>query len=271
MKKKGRICGTIGCILSLALAGGTVVYATMFHGGTVGKQAGLIGSSTGNVVQNWLNTSGYNNTKTLVNDVMNVYAGKEGETYKSYSLSFSYTATGEGQRVTTDGVVYADANYTYTKYTQKVIEDRKVTVSAGEYVLDKKSGAGYMRTNSSPLTETAADQLLLDAAEWQAASSDAATATMSVIAGIPMFFEMVNMDTASENANPVYFGNPGENFFNIVVEGKSVGRCRFTTGFCPTISCSYFSDGMDGTMQVTYSNLNNTKVDVPASATEVAK
>lgn len=37
MKKKGRICGTIGLILSLALAGGTVVYGTMFDKNAVGK------------------------------------------------------------------------------------------------------------------------------------------------------------------------------------------------------------------------------------------
>ena len=44
MKKKGRICGTIGLILSLALAGGTVVYGTMFAENAVGKAEKPIGS-----------------------------------------------------------------------------------------------------------------------------------------------------------------------------------------------------------------------------------
>ena len=70
MKKKGRICGTIGLILSLALAGGTVVYGTMFHGNTVGKAEKLVGSSTGTVFDGWFKHTGFDETKALVDQTV---------------------------------------------------------------------------------------------------------------------------------------------------------------------------------------------------------
>lgn len=166
MKKKGRICGTIGLILSLAIAGGTVVYGTMFHGNTVGKAEKLIGASTGSVFDGWINGTGFDATKTLVDETAAVAAGKAASdaTYKSYSLSFSYTQTAsvtadETETVVqtyTDGVVYTDASYTYIKYTTRMTDDRAVSVGSVEYALVKESGAVYVRTNPTPYTETTA-------------------------------------------------------------------------------------------------------------------
>ena len=62
MKKKGRICGTIGLILSLALAGGTVVYGTMFDKNAVGKAEKPFGAATTGSV---FNRKGFDETKKL--------------------------------------------------------------------------------------------------------------------------------------------------------------------------------------------------------------
>ena len=145
MKKKGRICGTIGLILSLALAGGTVVYGTMFAENAVGKAEKPIGSATGNVFDGWINKSGFDETKTLVTESGGIFDGskKDGK-YKSYSLSFTQTSTitttGEGAQTVnslTKGVIYTDSDYTYLKLTDRYFEGRTTTISAEEYEIGR--------------------------------------------------------------------------------------------------------------------------------------
>lgn len=280
MKKKGRICGTIGLILSLAIAGGTVVYGTMFHGNTVGKAEKLIGSSTGSVFGGWINGTGFDATKTLVDETAAVAAGTAASdaTYKSYSLSFSYARTAsvtadETETVVqtyTDGVIYTDASYTYVKYTTRMTDDRAVSVGSVEYALVKESGAVYVRTNPTPYTETAGDQALLDGSKWEVASVSSDMLFPSFISIVPSVFGSVSEE------NKVYITPTGEYYFAdaSAVEGAE-GECRFTVGLCPTVRYTMSADmsdaGMAGvlTISMQYSNLNNTQVDIPDSLAEI--
>lgn len=285
MKKKGRICGTIGLILSLALAGGTVVYGTMFAGNAVGKAEKPIGSATGNVFDGWINKSGFDETKTLVTESGGIFDGskKDGK-YKSYSLSFTQTSTitttGEGAQTVnnlTEGVIYTDADYTYLKLTGRYFEGRTTTISAGEYVLSKSDGVWYARTNVSAATENVNDTPLLDKAKWEQmteTSADQYILASSIFSYMTEVFGSVNSD------NPVYLGLTGEYHFKdtSVTADYLKGDCRFTVGLCPTIRHTLSLSETDETKSygtittaLQYSNLNNTKVDLPDSVKEAMK
>ena len=285
MKKKGRICGTIGLILSLALASGTVVYGTMFAGNAVGKAEKPIGSATGNVFDGWINKSGFDETKTLVTESGGIFDGskKDGK-YKSYSLSFTQTSTitttGEGARTVnnlTEGVIYTDADYTYLKLTGRYFEGRTTTISAGEYVLSKSDGVWYARTNVSAATENVNDTPLLDKAKWEQmteTSADQYILASSIFSYMTEVFGSVNSD------NPVYLGLTGEYHFKdtSVTADYLKGDCRFTVGLCPTIRHTLSLSETDETKSygtittaLQYSNLNNTKVDLPDSVKEAMK
>ncbi len=285
MKKKGRICGTIGLILSLALAGGTVVYGTMFAGNAVGKAEKPIGSATGNVFDGWINKSGFDETKTLVTESGGIVDGskKDGK-YKSYSLSFTQTSTitttGEGAQTVnnlTEGVIYTDADYTYLKLTGRYFEGRTTTISAGEYVLSKSDGVWYARTNVSAATENVNDTPLLDKAKWEQmteTSADQYILASSIFSYMTEVFGSVNSD------NPVYLGLTGEYHFKdtSVTADYLKGDCRFTVGLCPTIRHTLSLSETDETKSygtittaLQYSNLNNTKVDLPDSVKEAMK
>ena len=127
MKKKGRICGTIGLILSLALAGGTVIYSTMFDKNAVGKAEKPFGAATTGSV---FNRKGFDETKKLVDETEGVFEGTNKDAkYKSYTLSFnsSYSVTYKtetGQKVNdvnTEGVIYTDADYSYQNKQYDVV------------------------------------------------------------------------------------------------------------------------------------------------------
>ncbi len=285
MKKKGRICGTIGLILSLALAGGTVVYGTMFAGNAVGKAEKPIGSATGNVFDGWINKSGFDETKTLVTESGGIFDGskKDGK-YKSYSLSFTQTSTitttGEGAQTVnnlTEGVIYTDADYTYLKLSGRYFEGRTTTIEAGEYVLSKSDGVWYARTNTSAATENVNDTPLLDKAKWEQmteTSADQYILASSIFSYMTEVFGSVNSD------NPVYLGLTGEYHFKdtSVTADYLKGDCRFTVGLCPTIRHTLSLSETDETKSygtittaLQYSNLNNTKVDLPDSVKEAMK
>lgn len=278
MKKKGRICGTIGLILSLALAGGTVVYGTMFHGNTVGKAEKLVGSSTGTVFDGWFKHTGFDETKALVDQTVGLAKGNaatEGG-YSSYSLSFNYSSmlsvkVNDKETVmqgTAAGVVYTDAAYTYVKYTTRTIDDRATTVESSEYVLVKETGAVYTRTNPSPYTETPGDSMFSDVSTWKYSGE-----TFDV----PGFLDLTEVFASISTDNKVYITPTGEYKFNgpVLPEGAE-GVCKFTVGYCPTIRYTMTTTGTkeaggDSTTTVAlqYSNLNNTKIELPASLTEV--
>ena len=279
MKKKGRICGTIGLILSLALAGGTVVYGTMFHGNTVGKAEKLIGSSTGTVFDGWFKHTGFDETKALVDQTVGLAEGNaatEGG-YASYSLSFNYSSmisvkVNDKETLkqgTAAGVIYTDAAYTYVKYTTRTIDDRAATVESEEYVLVKETGAVYIRTNPSPYTEAPGDQMLYsDVATWKYSGT-----TFDV----PSFLDLTGVFASVSADNKVYITPTGEYKFNAasLPEGDE-GVCKFTVGFCPTIRYTLTTTGTKEaggdsttTLALQYSNLNNTKIELPDSLTEV--
>lgn len=285
MKKKGRICGAIGLLLSLALAGGTVVYGTMFYDNTVGKaEKPFGGASTGTVLDGWIHRTGFDETKALIDESGALVNGTAAENakYKSLSLSGSYSytmtqKTGETYKVTQSSAeyeIYTNENYTYVKSLTRILnEDSTITTEASEYALNKSAKAWYIRTNSSNLTETPDDFLLSDKAKWSKVSAAGS--------GLDSFFYVLTTAFSTVNeANPVYIDITGEYSFDCssLLGGKGSAECRFTVGTCPAVC--YFSelsekDSPDayGTTTATfkYFNLNNTKVDVPASLEEAMK
>ena len=75
----------------------------------------------------------------------------------------------------------------------------------------------------------------------------------------------------------MYITPTGEYEFNAasLPEGAE-GVCKFTVGFCPTIRYTMTTTGTKEaggdsttTLALQYSNLNNTKIELPASLTEV--
>ena len=284
MKKKGRICGAIGLILSLALAGGTVVYGTMFHGNAVGKaEKPFGGASTGNVFDGWLNQAGFDETKKLVDESDALVNGTAAENAKYKSFSLSVVAgttiaekTGETYKVTQvqgEYQIYTDKNYTYVKSLMRTTEGRTATVVAQEYALNKSANAWFIRTNPSKLTETPDDILLSDKAKWERIPLTGAA--------LDGFFAVLSKNfTAVNDSNHPYIDATGEYFFDISSQlaEKETGMCRFTVGTCPTIRYSTELSKKDspdryGTTSATfrYSHLNNTEVNIPASLEEAMK
>ena len=287
MKKKGRICGTIGFILSLALAGGTVVFGTMFYNNTVGKAEKPFGASTGNVIEGFTKGVGFEETKLLVDESMGVLDGSKTDgKYTSYSLSFSNvsswtTKADKTETVVNDrleGVVYTDANYTYVKYTANVVAERKTEIKAFEYVLDKKTSEIYYRTNNkdSAKTETPEDVLFADKAKWAKTTGTAEAFDVA----LEQLKSASKMFAKGKEQNKVKLNPMGEYFF----EGKFAGdedmttECRFTVGMCPTIRVTgTLNKAKDsagygvGSLVLNYSNLNNTKVELPESLKEAMK
>lgn len=274
MKKTGRVVlGTIGLILSLALAGGTVVYGTMFHKNAVAKSEGIIGTSTGNVFTDWTKMSGFNNTKALIDATEGLAENTaEGTAYTSYSLSFAYdsvTTLTEGAETvvnaSADGVVYTDANYTYVRYIQRVTSDRAVVTTGAEYILVKESGAVYERRVSP-----AFDAIATAPGDWSFAASEGWTASSQTEifpaavseVGLPALFATVG----NEDVFAVY---PGENKVEFAAAEGTEASCRYTLGYAPLISYSSYSSTLTETLILQYSNLNNTEVTVPASLAEV--
>ena len=224
MKKKGRICGAIGLILSLALAGGTVVYGTMFHGNAVGKaEKPFGGASTGNIVDNWINQEGFDKTKKLVDESAPLINGEEikDAAYSSFSASYSGSTTSavkdkNTNRVTSvtiqlEGKIYTDKNYTYLKEVERTMSGREAKVSVYEYVYRKEENMAFSRTNtaSTPQTEAVNDLLLLDKAEWARISS-AGTDAQNVV----LLFS--NLFTAVREGNECFMNIlTGEYYFDL--------------------------------------------------------
>ncbi len=281
MKKKGRICGTIGLILSLALAGGTVVYGALFDANSVGKAEKPFGETTGNVFDGWFNKTGFDETKKLVDESGGIFDGTgENTKYTSYSLSFRVTETvktDKAGKVTIvnayrEGVVYTDNNYTYLKLIERSEEGRTATVTAGEYVLAKKDSAWYKRTNTaySALSGNVRDIPLLDKAKWTKSSEAVGTEAV--------FYKLSEVFQSVSATNGVYIDMAGEYYFKntAMATGDAKSECRFTVGLCPTIRYTYDQPEKEGvavvsTVAYEYSNLNNTKVSLPGSLEEAMK
>lgn len=292
MKKKGRICGTIGLILSLALAGGTVIYSTMFDKNAVGKAEKPFGAATTGSV---FNRKGFDETKKLVDETEGLLLGTQKDgTYKSFSLNWTQhwtqlwtTKEQETYLIdhTSEFVYFTDANYTYIKGTSRDARQRTIQIDAFEYVLDKVNSVWYERTNyyvtaekvtddtrgkiSDLPFEKAADVPLLDKAKWKIIEDEN---TFKGIKNITTFEALRKSFTSLSDDNKLKIDPTGifsfkdtANFANYARKPES--EIKFTVGIVPTIYRSYYLADVKVNVANTfaYSNLNNTKVSLPDS------
>lgn len=276
MKKKGtgRVAGTIGWILSIVICLGTIAYATYTH------VSGFLGASTGNSIMarfsEDVRVDGEVNSKKLIQDVLASTAGTtEGLTYESYTLSYVFAATqnldGEDGRMseTAEGVQYVTAEYVYDKAVMTIVTDELYLRYKVECVYDKVNGVQYMRVDASN-NENVDDSLLLDGYEWEKLDqvTQIGTTALQMFAPLPeatlqynyltseYLFETEVTDVANDNIYLVKYG--------------------FTVGYRPVFYAK--SQLVDGnvmeTLTATFSNINNTKVELPESLktkmTEVA-
>lgn len=277
MSKKGRVGGTIGFILALALVGGTVVYSTMFDSNAAAKANKPLGSSTGNVVSAYAERKGVEKTRELAMETLMASqwfaASSEGATYQSYSLSFEYSlgasvTVGEETTMTTgnlEGVVYSDGNYTYLKMNVIGAEDKKVTTAYMEIFYVKKDGTYWGRALNH--TQNPNDSLMLGDAEWTA-TDDSVLSELSDLNAYAVSF----LNLLSDDANWKFNYLTGQ-FAHEEKVGDNKAECTFTVGYSPRLTMtaneSSKADGnkAESTLSyvVNYSNLNNTVVNVPES------
>lgn len=287
MKKKGRICGTIGLILSLALAGGTVIYSTMFDKNAVGKAEKPFGAATTGSV---FNRKGFDETKKLVDETEGVFEGTNKDAkYKSYTLSFnaSYSITYKtetGQEVSdvnTEGMIYTDADYSYIKISSKTLSGRTYSVTAAEYAFSKpKSDRYYVRSNTYTALSNPSDSVLGDKAKWteRAFEDDVIDGTELLLYGVyEAFGGMAEIFEFGASEDKILIGATGEYSFKGPAQAadKYEAECRFTVGCRPTVryttsvtdpkNVSSPISKMTQTIVFSYSNLNNTKVSLPDS------
>lgn len=290
MKKKGRICGTIGLVLSLVLAGGTVVYGTMFHQNAAGSAKSPVGDSTGNYFVSWVKRDGFGETKKLIDEsfVAVSATSEENATYKSYTLDYSTTATYKADDGTTSvymqkATVYVDESYTYLKTFVRGLDGGEVEADAYEYIFVKETGKVYFRTNAV-LTESAADAPLLDTSAW--AVDTEGTYEGFAAFGVAMTQTVAAFDAAGSEGSSVELRIDfltGEYFFEdrtalSAFDEGSTAEYRFTVGIAPTVRYSLsgkITDEEKKTSEVNYtytlgySCLNNTKVNIPDSLAEI--
>lgn len=277
MSKKGRVGGTIGFILALALVGGTVVYSTMFDSNAAAKANKPLGSSTGNVVSAYAEKKGVTETKKLAAETLAAddwfKAVAEGATYRSYSLAFDFSydtlaTAGKETRMTAedlDGVLYSDKDYSYLKVNLSRVEDKKVSTSYTEILYVKASGTYWGR--AFPYAQNPNDTLMLGDAEWT---------TIGDLSG------SVLEDTNRYTANLLILLSNDDNWkFNYLTgqftheekEGDNKAECTFTVGYSPRLTLTMNESKKEGEYKtetsssyvVNYSNLNNTVVNVPES------
>jgi len=264
MKKKGRISGTIGWILSVALVGGVVVYSTMFDQYATGKAGKNLGSSTGNIVSALTKGEGLDETKKLLaeaNDSMFAKPAADA-TYKSFSFDYSmssYISAGENVAfVESDGSVYSDAAYTYMHVVASTHENRTTTVAEYEFVYDKEANKLWEHGSIvAGATET-----------WTVVSMEDAevVATLIPVSVLGMFYEIGNAATGAK-----WDLMSGGFQFTIPAEEGVSQAAYFTLGYNPTFNYSgeatQEAEGvktlMRTTMSMNYTNLNRTEVNLP--------
>lgn len=300
MEKKGRICGTIGLLLSLALAGSTVVYGTLLDKNAVGKaEKPFADKSAGTVFNDWFGKSssddnGFVRARILVNNSMALFNGSKGEsdTFASYSLSFTVTEsltvvknkteTEAYESVTnteTSGVVYMDGNYTYLKYIQKTAADT-VTADIYEYLLDKETGVWWECANGAGAawTETADDTRfeLLKKSTWKKSDDFNGNFYFLRLMADQFVASKDNADATIDILGSYHFVPAEEGVFK-----GAENECVFTLGPAPMIRYTSslkrpekpVTNDAYGTRTVVfnYSKLNNTKVCLPESLEEAMK
>lgn len=272
MKKKGRILGTIGWILSFAMVGGVLVYGAMFDKHTVGKAEKLIGASTGNVVAAFTKGEGLDETKTLLSDTAeSLYAAPaEDATYTSFTLKVAYKTEIGGTYSDLESMIYTDANYTYVKVSAVGYTDRTADQYAEEYVFVKESGEYWVRQNNGAGGAIASgDSAYLANAKWT--KNGTLTIALGVKETVKYFsdsFAKIDEVIFSVTKGMFTFDDPA---YADSEEGTSA-KFAFTIGFNPVINYSMTVKDGGAHYSLAYSNLNNTKVDLPESLkTEISK
>lgn len=282
MKKKGRIAGTIGLVLSVVLAGSTIVYGTMVHKNSEGRSR-LGGDSTGNYFSDILGkdkNQGFQKTLDLVTDTYAGISGTEGTNkYSSFTASFTYTYSLKSDS-TTNNVLYNTtvcANKKYARLTETVryTGARETTIQINEYVLVKSSKAVYKRSNPT-LTTSAADDEILDTATWSLATEYELTNT----AFVSFVKELKDQMSAVESGKVSHNKLTGEYTFTdeASVETMKAAGCvadtikadySFNVGSAPTVAYEMQGEtkkrtqSVYGTAEIKYSSLNATTVELP--------
>ena len=267
MSKKGRVGGTIGFILALALVGGTIAYSTMFDPYAAAKTKKPVGEATGNVISAYSSQEGFEKTKQLVNDTMGTWFApvQANAVYKSYTLDFSIygetTLTVEGETTVetmeTKGSIYSDENYTFIKVNSSQITAGKVQYTYEELFYVKSNNATFERTLS--YAQNPQDTSIIKDVEWEqqtTASSDVELLGV-IIGGLFQSADFWEFNVITGQ-------------FELKDEYSDDVQASFTVGFSPRILLTNTEKEDDVGPAVVYSsyafhysNLNNTVVNVP--------
>ena len=271
MKKKGRVCGTIGFLLAVALVGGTVVYSSMFDKYSVVKAQKPIGVATGNIVNAITKKEGYEETKKFVTQAATLVEAKGTETYKSYSSKFSMKQEAKATEgnVTTisvteiSGVLYTDDSYTYITTETSLYNDRTATYARIDAVYEKDTGDVWIMSTPSQYPQNGADTSYFKDAKWEKNT----TIAVSTLGGSAF---AVIADAFSATADVRFDFLAGVFKFENAATADGVTAkdvCTFSVGYMPRVTrvltvtsakaYSYTNVTID------YSNLNNTVVNLP--------
>lgn len=273
MKKKGRVCGTIGFLLAVALVGGTVVYSSMFDAHAAAKAQKPIGTATGNFVNAITKKEGYDETKKFVTESVTLIESKGTGTYTSYSSKFSLRYESKIKEGGADilsvtelsGVLYTDDAYTYITAEATIYTDRETEYERADVVYDKNNGDLWVMAPVS-YPQNGTDTSYFKDVKWEKEES----ASLDDL-GISEVFELIA--SAFESTAEVKFDYLSGAFsFETVAEGAT-DKCTFTVGYSPRITrvttVSVSGSYMYVNATIDYSDLNNTAVNLPKTLVAV--
>ena len=288
MKKKGRIAGTIGLILSIILAGSTIVYGTMAHKNSEGR-SWFGGDSTGNYFSDTWGKNKDQGLKKTLELVADTYAGIGGakvSKYSSYTADFTYTLTQktlEGtENILYNTTVSSNAKYAHITEVARYTGAREVEMRISEYFLVKTGESKIYKRNNTTMTTSDSDDEILDKATWSLVTEGNLTETM-----FGSFIEMLGSKmSAVEEKKVAHNKLTGEYTFSDgehVAAMKEAGFLKdtikvdysFSVGKAPTINYVMQGEKKDRavsaymTASVNYSCLNATIVDLPKSLTKL--
>lgn len=284
MKKKGRVSGTIGWILGVALVGGTVAYSAMFDSAAVGKMKSPIGASVGSVVGFLGDKSeSVGEAKKFVEASGNlITATAKVNGYSSYTLNFTNYASGN---ISSDqasviaggmskGALYVNEKYAYLRvddfmYSSEMQMLPEVTIpetemtSSIEYFFDKADAKCYTRQSSAMV---GVDSLDKDVA-WE--DSEAIEFIGAVSESIPLEAVSGLLQNDSKIAFD-YLSGMFKGTFKDPNDGTT-SNLYFKLGMFPTFSYTQSGTASEGgakakaalSCELSYSAINQTKIDLP--------